>query len=221
MQPANKHKQLVVIDFEYAAANTVGVEFANHFTEWTYDYHDPKASWACNVPRYPNLEEQRRFIKAYVDHRPQFPNVSSTPRMTPQDGASTPQHPGLNTSASSSSIVDFMLDSRAPPGGWNAAEKACEEQSETRVRELLDETSLWRPANDVRWIAWGCVQAVIPGLDGKPEIENGEEAAPDFDCLLYAQDRAFWFWGDMVRLGLAKMEELPETLCARIKTAEQ
>ncbi|KFY06257.1 hypothetical protein V492_08097, partial [Pseudogymnoascus sp. VKM F-4246] len=39
--PANTHKQLVVIDFEYASANTPGLEFANHFTEWCYNYHDP------------------------------------------------------------------------------------------------------------------------------------------------------------------------------------
>lgn len=114
-----------------------------------------------------------------------------------------------------------MLDSRAPPGGWNAAESAREEQSESRVRELLDETRLWRPANDIRWIAWGCVQAVIPGLDGNPELEDGEEAASDFEYLLYAQDRAFWFWGDMVRLGLAQLEDLPEDLQARIKIAPE
>lgn len=29
--PENEHKQLVVIDFEYASANTRGLEFANHF----------------------------------------------------------------------------------------------------------------------------------------------------------------------------------------------
>lgn len=29
--PANEHKQLVVIDFEYSSANTPGFEFANHF----------------------------------------------------------------------------------------------------------------------------------------------------------------------------------------------
>lgn len=29
--PANQHKQLVVIDFEYANANLPGLEFANHF----------------------------------------------------------------------------------------------------------------------------------------------------------------------------------------------
>ena len=29
--PANQHKQLVVIDFEYSNANVPGLEFANHF----------------------------------------------------------------------------------------------------------------------------------------------------------------------------------------------
>lgn len=31
MLPQNAHKQLIVIDFEYANANLVGLEFANHF----------------------------------------------------------------------------------------------------------------------------------------------------------------------------------------------
>jgi choline kinase len=32
--PANQHKQLVVIDFEYANANVPGQEFANHFVRY-------------------------------------------------------------------------------------------------------------------------------------------------------------------------------------------
>jgi thiamine kinase-like enzyme len=32
--PANQHKQLVVIDFEYANANLPGLEFANHFVSY-------------------------------------------------------------------------------------------------------------------------------------------------------------------------------------------
>lgn len=32
--PANQHKQLVVIDFEYANANVPGMEFANHFVRY-------------------------------------------------------------------------------------------------------------------------------------------------------------------------------------------
>ena len=34
--PANQHKQLVVIDFEYANANVPGLEFANHFVRHTF-----------------------------------------------------------------------------------------------------------------------------------------------------------------------------------------
>ncbi|KAK7418627.1 hypothetical protein QQX98_003816 [Neonectria punicea] len=220
LQPANQHKQLIVIDFEYAGANPPGIEFANHFTEWAYNYHDAAASFACNERRYPNIEEQKRFIKAYVDHRPRFPpGNGSTPRLTPSDGGvssgtSTPlvqAHPG----ASSSSIVDFMLDARVPPGGWTAAERANEEQSDRRVQELLEQTQLWRPANHLVWVAWGLVQAKIPGLD---ESVTEEDLGPDeFDYLRYTQDRALFFWGDCVQMGLVKLEELPETLRARVK----
>ncbi|KAL6866807.1 choline kinase [Trichoderma novae-zelandiae] len=217
LQPANKHKQLVVIDFEYAAPNTAGLEFANHFTEWMYNYHDPLAPYACNPDRYPSLEQQKRFIKAYVEHRPRSAQSNSTPRMTPVDsqapsGSATPS---LQPTASSSSIVDFMLDARYPGGDWNAVEKAREEQVDQQVRELIEEARLWQPANSAQWIAWGIVQAKVPGLDGAPAEEG--LGADEFDYLSYAQDRAMFFWGDVVQLGLAKLEELPEALQARIK----
>ena len=214
----------MVIDFEYAAANTRGLEFANHFTEWAYNYHDDKVPWGCNISQYPKLDEQRRFLKSYIDHRPQFPHASSTPRLTPLDGGgnSTPP-PSLLPTNSSSSIVDFMLDSRAPPGGWSAADQEREEQTEKHVRELLEETRLWRPVNSAMWVAWGVVQAKVPGLDAgeAPGREEDEDVAvDDFDYLSYAQDRAFFFWGDMVQLGLVKPEELPEQLRARLKIVE-
>ncbi|PHH89968.1 hypothetical protein CDD83_4829 [Cordyceps sp. RAO-2017] len=231
LQAANKHKQLIVIDFEYAAANIPGLEFANHFTEWTYNYHDPVTSYACNTDRYPSPEEQRRFIKAYVDHRPQYPNAGSTPRIRPVDSSSpspssSGNPPSLLTSQSSSSIIDFMLDARAPPGGWGAAEREREERSNQRVRELMDETRLWRPANSAQWVAWGIVQATVPGLDANNEprpageaVEAEQEMGVDgFDYLSYAQQRALFFWGDVVQMGLVRAEELPETLRARLKT---
>ncbi|EGY19710.1 choline kinase [Verticillium dahliae VdLs.17] len=118
LKPANEHKQLIVIDFEYAGANVPGQEFANHFTEWAYNYHDEAKPHGCSVERYPTVEEQRRFIRSYVEHRPKFPHASSTPRLTPLD---TPGHasggtPVLHPTSSSSSIVDFMLDARVPAG---------------------------------------------------------------------------------------------------------
>ncbi|KAF5251469.1 hypothetical protein FANTH_3400 [Fusarium anthophilum] len=225
LQAANKHKQLIVIDFEYAGPNTRGLEFANHFNEWTYNYHDATVPWACDVRRYPTPDEQRRFIKAYVDHRPRFQGSNSTPRLAPSDsnvssGMSTPlATPSNPPASSSSSIVEFMLDARVPPGGWSAAERANDERSDQRVRELLEETRQWRPANHAHWIAWGIVQAKIPGLD--ETIQEEDLLNPDeFDYLSYAQDRVMFFWGDCVRMGLVKQEELPPLLQQSIKTVE-
>lgn len=241
LQPANKHKQLVVIDFEYAAANMPGYEFANHFIEWTYNYHATVGSHLCDTTRYPRPEEQYRYLKAYVDHRPQFPHVNSTPRLTPVDAANGQQQqqqqqsggPGSTTpkllpANSSSSIVDFMLDSRAPPGGWSAAEKAREEQMDRDVRQLMDDAMLWRPASSAFWITWGLIQASVPGLEEGDEYdelkdEAGDKAEADsdeFDYLGYSQNRAYFFWGDMVQLGIVKPEELPEELRSRLKLVD-
>jgi choline kinase len=49
------------------------------------------------------------------------------------------------------------------------------------------------------------------------EVLDGEEEKEEFDYLAYAQDRAIFFWGDMVALGLVKKEELPEELVRRLK----
>ncbi len=214
-----------MIDFEYAGANTIGLEFANHFSEWTYDYHDSVAPYACHVSRYPNTEEQYRFIRAYVDHRPQYSHGGSTPNLTP---LATPLGtPALVGTSSSSSIIDFMLDARTPPGGWNEEEARREEASESRVRELMEQTRLWRVANSAQWVAWGIIQAKIPGLTllTDPHDETGDGVMPEeeeveadeFDYLAYSQDRAMFFWSDCVSLGLASVEELPKELVERLK----
>jgi choline kinase len=254
--PANTHKQLVVIDFEYASANTHGLEFANHFTEWCYNYHDAAKPHSCNVKVYPTPEEQRTFIRAYLNHRPQFTaSASATPKALPNPG------PG------SAGISAFMLDSRTPSGANNYQEEEERrvEELEKQVEMLMTETRLWRIANSAQWVAWGIVQANIPELDafdaassvtastspdGRSEIftsaqstpcesprhvsstshvESAEDAAKaeeetkedenedEFDYLGYAQERAMFFWGDCVGLGLVKLEELPERVQNEIK----
>ncbi|KAL2016500.1 hypothetical protein VTK56DRAFT_3463 [Thermocarpiscus australiensis] len=246
LQPENEHKQLVVIDFEYAGANVPGLEFANHFSEWTYNYHDPARPYACDTAKYPTPEQQRRFIKAYVDHRPQFPYyvVDSTAAATNNNSSSSSNATtGIDTpaqqqqqqptgSSRASSIVEFMLDARTPPGGWREEERRREEEAEERVRELMEETRLWRTANSAQWVAWGIIQAKIPGLleedadDGgisrDGEEEDGEVMgdADAFDYLGYAQERAYFFLGDCVSLGLVKAEELGEEVRARIKVVD-
>ena len=160
---ANEHKRLVVIDFEYASQNTTGLEFANHFTEWCYDYHHPQQSYVCNSKRYPTPEEQHRFVRSYVMHRPQFnPAASATPKLDGRERTNIP---------------DFMLDARGPPGpqtDYDAEERARLRKEEDDIQQLLHETRQWRPANTAQWVAWGIVQAKIPELDEpKPKSRAG------------------------------------------------
>ncbi|KAK0665335.1 putative choline kinase [Cercophora samala] len=230
LQPANEHKQLVVIDFEYAGANIPGLEFANHFSEWTYDYHDARYPHVCDTTKYPNVDQQRRFIRAYVDHRPRFPYIDSgknTPVTTP---TGTGVGPSIHTAGSTSSIADFMLDARVPAGGWKEEERMREAATEKRVKELMEETKLWRTANSAQWVAWGLVQAKIPGLKVSPdgeaedvtptEEDEAEDDSEAFDYLGYTQSRAYFFLGDCVQLGLIKLEDLPEGTRGRVKVVE-
>ncbi|RMZ86490.1 hypothetical protein DV736_g6285, partial [Chaetothyriales sp. CBS 134916] len=252
LQPSNHHKQLVVIDFEYAGPNTVGLEFANHFTEWCYNYHHPDKPWACNTHAYPSLEEQYRFVRSYVMHRPQYnPSASATPRFEGRE---------------KTSISDFMLDARTLLGvstpDYDVEEQAREKKQEEDIQLLLHDTRLWRIANSAVWVAWGIVQAKVPELDeptanmdkqisekllphplsdpldqeeklqqedsihDRPESRAQEEANLEgdddehddsFDYLAYAQDRAMFFWGDCLQMGLVKEEDLPEDLRERIR----
>lgn len=258
LQPTNQHKQLVVIDFEYSSANTIGLEFANHFTEWCYNYHHAERPWACNTTMYPTVEEQYRFVRAYVMHRPQFAaHVSSTPGSTPS------WEPREKTN-----IPDFMLDARTPSGtqsgDYDAEERAREQAQEETIQRLLHETRLWRIANTAQWVAWGIVQAKIPELDepkrksisdmlsavktklhiqsdpldeevkarqqeaeqDRPEgrlkeeeehHEGDETVEEEFDYLAYAQDRAMFFWGDCIQMGIVKEEDLPKEMLPHIK----
>ena len=47
-----------------------------------------------------------------------------------------------------------------------------------------------------------------------------EEAEDEFDYLGYAQERAMFFWGDVLQLGLVKREELPKDLLEKVKIVE-
>jgi choline kinase len=170
-----------------------------------------------------------------------------------------------------------MLDSRAPPGEkYSEQEAARERQTEEEARRLMAETKLWRLANSAMWVAWGIVQAHVPGLpdfDAEQKGNSGnidKEAAEsesatmelkveaeaeekkngsvsegtvdelanakneaeqdadifksqdeeEFDYLAYAQDRAMFLWGDAIRLGIIKAEELPEEVQKRVKVVE-
>lgn len=334
-----------------------------------YDYHAEVAPHAFDETRYPTPDEQRRFVTAYVDHRPQHPypehhrrhrhhlyqhrpdheasaaeaggradgaaiSGSMTPGQTPR---LSPQKPPMTSSSSSASLWmashhrpnvsndaaatasrPFSLggpalnveggkgdaatqtqngnaqpteenggsatepsdtSTQAPAGGWREADRLAEEARESWIRELLAETRIWRVANSAQWVAWGIVQAKLPGIvgigdadgvggptgdesaeaqakqeedetapteaeksaqtddkgegnagppagqenekgtDAEAESADGEEEDV-FDYLGYAQERALFFWGDCVLLGIIKEDELPEQLRKKLKLVD-
>lgn len=177
------------------------------------------------------------------------------------------------TPGASSSISSFVLDSRAPPGQYGEEESQRDEALESEIKRLRHETRVWRVANSAQWVAWGIVQAKVPGMDealdaqknatptpaspnpstkqmseqqlnsdplGKEGAalahdahdkrpESGEEVVSDdtpeeeeeeFDYLGYAQERAMFFWGDVLQLGIVKREELPKELLDKVKFVE-
>uniref|UniRef100_A0A1I7YLN0 Choline/ethanolamine kinase n=1 Tax=Steinernema glaseri TaxID=37863 RepID=A0A1I7YLN0_9BILA len=59
---------LVLIDFEYASYNYRGFDLANHFCEYGIDYDckEPPC-YKVHNEKFPNAEERRRFLSAYID----------------------------------------------------------------------------------------------------------------------------------------------------------
>jgi choline kinase len=236
--PANEHKQLVVIDFEHSSANTPGFEFANHFTEWCYNYHDEERPWACNTRLYPTSEEQYRFVSAYLTHRPAFPG---SPFGSPSIRART-----------ATNITPFSLDEGpdGPSPHQLQVEKSYQDELDAEVRHLMHYTRLWRVMNSAQWVAWGIVQAKAPGMeegiaemapassdtydacnghgngngngndnDAKtPRVDADVDEEEEFDYLAYAQDRAMFFWSDMLALGLVDEKELPAPMIKHIRS---
>ncbi|KAJ3576148.1 hypothetical protein NP233_g631 [Leucocoprinus birnbaumii] len=64
---AEDHRQIIVVDFEYSAPNPASFDIANHFHEWTANYHS-ETPHLLDVSRYPTLEERRNFYLAYLRH---------------------------------------------------------------------------------------------------------------------------------------------------------
>ena len=160
-----------------------------------------------------------------------------------------------------------MLDSRAPMAQIEE-EKRHDEMLESEVKNLEAETRLWRIANSAQWVAWGIVQAKVPGMDealqarktstpksedtiirapeaqlgsdppshqgigrlaqdarekrpeSREEVRDEGEGEEEFDYLGYAQERAMFFWGDVLQLGIVKREDLPEELLSKVKVVE-
>ncbi|EIN13633.1 choline kinase cytoplasm [Punctularia strigosozonata HHB-11173 SS5] len=65
--PADDFTQIIVVDFEYAAPNSAAFDIANHFHEWTANYHG-STPHLLDHTRYPTLEQRRNFYATYLEH---------------------------------------------------------------------------------------------------------------------------------------------------------
>ena len=70
-----------------------------------------------------------------------------------------------------------MLDSRAPPAQLVEEEKQRDEALESEISRLQKETRMWRVANSAQWVAWGIVQAKVPGME--EALNAGKKGAPE------------------------------------------
>jgi choline kinase len=61
------NSKLIVVDFEYAGPNPASFDIANHFHEWTVNYHSDTPH-LLYVSRYPTLAERRNFYLSYLRH---------------------------------------------------------------------------------------------------------------------------------------------------------
>lgn len=56
-----------MVDFEYASPNPAAFDIANHFHEWTANYHS-SIPHILDSARYPSYDERRNFYIAYLEH---------------------------------------------------------------------------------------------------------------------------------------------------------
>lgn len=191
------------------------------------NYHDASCPYYMRTESFPTHEQQRNFLRAYLDHS--LAGFGVSPRMPAQQ-------------RSSSSLPAFTLDARTPAASYREEEEARASQLELQIEKLRDEARAWRAASHLMWCAWGIVQATLEYedhraieavaavakttddlsndakalaadmADKRPTPEEGEEEEEEeaFDYLGYAQQRALLFWGDMLELGIVCENEIPE-----------
>lgn len=126
----------------------------------------------------------------------------------------------------------------APQRLMDNIERTQQDTLEADTQFLMRQTRLWRVLNSAQWVAWGIVQAKVPGMDDdndneeediptptsattptppSPPVDSNIDESDEFDYLAYAQDRALFFWADLVALGIVQRDQLPQSLLEGIE----
>lgn len=191
-----EHHRIIVVDFEFAAPNSAAFDIANHFLEWTANYHSPDAPHVLTPSRYPTPEERRNFYIGYlcppvlggpITASPAPTRSSSfvkSPSSSSISSSSTPSSTGLNgihTSKSASSSTASLATSLGQP------------DIDEAINILDAQVSAWSPCSHAMWIIWAIVQA-------GDDVING--SVSDFHYLAYAMGRLELFYKDLEARGV-------------------
>lgn len=165
-----------MVDFEYASPNSAAFDIANHFQEWTANYHGPTPH-ILEPSRYPSQKERANFYEAYVSH--------TFPPLTTVEADSSP---GPISSAEAEPSSQKLVG---------------ETDVENEVRRLEAQVRVWSPATHAMWAIWGIVQA-REDLEqaARARTEGGRPDDPEFDYLGYARCRFESFRREIRALGL-------------------
>ncbi|KAJ2928743.1 hypothetical protein H1R20_g8217, partial [Candolleomyces eurysporus] len=82
---ADGHRQIIVVDFEYASPNPAAYDIGNHFLEWCTNYHNNIAPHLYNQSRYPTFTQRRNFYTSYLKHLNHLGKSTEDPVFDPSD----------------------------------------------------------------------------------------------------------------------------------------
>ncbi|KAI5124425.1 hypothetical protein M0805_008309 [Coniferiporia weirii] len=170
------HRQIIVVDFEYASPNSAAFDIANHFHEWTADYHGI-APHRLDPARYPTEHERTNFYKAYLTHS--APPVASLASVLMDGKAEMTQHPTVGSKREAGLV------------------------SKAEIQRLDSEVRVWSPASHGMWAVWGLVQAREDlELAAQAHANGAQPEDAEFDYLGYSRCRIEGFRREIKALGL-------------------
>jgi choline kinase len=209
--------QILVVDFEYASPNPAAFDIANHFHEWTANYHGDTPAF-LDSSLYPELDERLNFYRAYLeatiklnwinrDSDTPTPPAMDTPVETPGTSSDsfshlleTPRRRKRGMSSASIISIDSIHERSFSRSGRHV------ELPEEDINLLEEQVRRWSPASHAMWAVWGVVQArenverakAGGRLDGE---EDGDVPAGEFEYLAYAKGRFEAFRREVRALG--------------------
>ncbi|ODV91717.1 hypothetical protein CANCADRAFT_11673, partial [Tortispora caseinolytica NRRL Y-17796] len=185
--PENEHRQLVVIDFEYAGPNMRAFDIANHFCEWMSDFHDSERPEMAHADKYPPTNDQINWITAYVERgldteSEDFHIDAMTEEIKSLVHEVNVWRPLVNAIWTIWGLVQAPID---------------EEQEEIKLLERsLSKYSIVTSTSSSAAATPHAEEAAL--IEPETEDLETEDLESQFDYLYYASQKAKIFWGDIV-----------------------